>query len=100
VRQLERAITRDARARVRRGNLKGPILRTECEINPPSQRQLERDLSVPRMEYDCLAVRARGSGGRFVVGHSFEAVVDYERYRFKWAMSCLVPGEGSARPEC
>ena len=31
---VERAITRDARARVRAGKLDGPILATECEINP------------------------------------------------------------------
>ena len=98
--ELEQAITRDARARVRRGNLNGPILGTECEINPPSQRPLEADLSVRRMEYECVAITSRDEGGQFVVGHSFEAVVDYERYRFTWAMSCLIPGEGSARPKC
>jgi hypothetical protein len=85
---------------VRRGNLEGPIARTECEINPPSQRPRERDLGVRRMEYDCLAIKSHDPGGQFVVGHSFEAVVDYERFRFKWAMACLVPGEGAARPEC
>ena len=100
VRQLERAITRDARARAHRGNLEGPILRTECEINPPSQRPLERDLSVRRMEYDCIAIKSRDPGGRFAVGHSFDAVVDYKRFRFSWAKVCLVPGEGAARPKC
>ena len=44
---LERAITRDARARVRAGKLDGPVLATECEINPPSQRAVERDLDAP-----------------------------------------------------
>ena len=63
VHDLEDAITRDARARVRRGNLKGPILRTECEINPPSQRPRERDLSVRIMEYDCIAIRTRREAG-------------------------------------
>ena len=100
VHDLERAITADARARVRRGNLEGPILATKCEINPPSQRPLERDLSVRRMEYDCLAVKSRDPGGQFVTGHSFEAAVDYGRFRFTWAKSCLIPGEGSARPTC
>ena len=100
VRDLESAITRDARSRVRRGNLEGPILSTECRINPPSQRPLERDLSVHRMEYDCLAIRSRSPTGQFVTGHSFEAVVDYRRFRFTWAKTCLIPGEGSARPTC
>ena len=39
VTDLERAIIRDARARVRAGRLDGPVLATECEINPPSQRR-------------------------------------------------------------
>lgn len=100
VRDLEDSITRDARARVRRGNLKGPILRTECEINPPSQRPRERDLSVRSMEYDCVAIRREDPGGSFTVGHSFEAVVDYRRFRYSWAKACLIPGEGSARVKC
>ena len=100
VHDVERAITADARARVRRGNLDGPILATECEINPPSQRPLERDLSVRRMEYECLAVTRRDPEGRFSVGHSFDAVVDYRRYRFTWAKVCHPPGEGAARLEC
>jgi hypothetical protein len=100
VHDLERAITADARARVRRGNLDGPILATECEINPPSQRPLERDLSVRRIEYECLAVTRRDPDGRFSVGHSFDAVVDYRRYRFTWAKVCHPPGEGAARLEC
>ena len=100
VHDLERAITTDARGRVRRGNLEGPILATKCEINPPSQRPLERDLSVRRMEYDCLAIKSRSPTGQFVTGHSFEAVVDYRRFRFTWSKSCLIPGEGSARPTC
>jgi len=100
VHDLENAVTRDARARVRRGNLEGPIARTECEINPPSQRARERDLSVRSMEYDCLAIKAYDPGGRFAVGHSFDAAVDYKRFRFSWAKVCLVPGEGAARPKC
>ena len=100
VSDLEKAITRDARARVRRGNLDGPILATECEINPPSRRPLERDLSVRRMEYECLAITSRDVERRFLVGHSFDAVVDYRSYRFKWAKVCHPPGEGAARLEC
>jgi type II secretory pathway pseudopilin PulG len=100
VHDLEDAVTRDARARVRRGNLDGPILATECKVNPPSRRPLERDLGVRRLDYDCVAIRSRSSTGQFVVGHSFGAFVDYEHFRFTWAKSCLIPGEGSARPKC
>jgi hypothetical protein len=97
---VERAITRDARARVRAGKLEGPILGTECTINPPSRRPLERDLSVRRMEYQCLAANSRDPAGRFIVGHTFEANVDYRRHRFTWARVCYPPGEGSARLTC
>jgi len=100
VHDLEGAITRDARARVRRGNLDGPILETECKVNPPSRRPLERDLSVRRLDYDCVAIKSHSPTGQFVVGHSFDAIVDLEHFRFTWAMSCLIPGEGSARPKC
>ena len=100
VQAVEEAITRDARARARAGRLEGPILDTECVINPPSQRARERDLSVRRMDYQCLAVKSRDPQGRFFVGHTFEASVDYERFRFRWERVCYPPGEGSARPAC
>jgi hypothetical protein len=100
VQAVERAITRDARARARAGRLEGPILDTECVINPPSQRPRERDLSVRRMDYQCLAIKSRDPQGQFVVGHTFEATVDYEGFRFRWARVCYPPGEGSARLTC
>jgi hypothetical protein len=100
VHAAERAITRDARARAREGRLDGPIFATECRINPPSQRPRERDLSVHRMDYQCLAIKSRDPEGQFVVGHTFEANVDYERFRFRWERVCYPPGEGSARLTC
>jgi hypothetical protein len=100
VADLERAITRDARARVRRGRLDGPVLASECQINPPSRRPIERDLGARGSDYDCLAVTSRDPQGRFVVGHSFNATVDYRGFRYTWAWACLPPGEGAARLEC
>jgi hypothetical protein len=97
---LERAITRDARARARAGTLDGPVLATECMINPPSQRRVERDLSAAGSDYECLAVTSRDPEGRFEVGHSFDAMVDYRRFRFRWAKACRPPGEGAARLTC
>jgi hypothetical protein len=52
------------------------------------------------MDYRCLAIKARDPQGQFVVGHTFEANVDYERFRFRWQRVCYPPGEGSARPAC
>ena len=100
VRDVEQAITRDARARAKAGRLEGPVLGADCTINPPSRRPLERDLSVARMEYECLAIKSRDPQGRFVTGHTFEATLDYRRFRFTWQRVCYPPGEGSARPAC
>ena len=97
---LERAITRDAQARVRAGSLDGPVLPTECEINPPSQRRVERDLNARGSDYDCLAVTSRDPDDRFSVGYTFDARVDYRRFRFRWAKACRPPGEGAARLTC
>jgi hypothetical protein len=97
---LERAITRDARARVRAGRLEGPVLATECEINPPSRRPVERDLDARGSDYDCLVVTRRDPDGHFSVGYTFDATVDYRRFEFTWRKACLVPGEGSARLTC
>ena len=100
VRSLERDITRDARARARAGRLEGPVLTTECQINPPSRRPVERDLEARGSDYDCLAVTARDPRGRFVVGDTFDATVDYRRFTYRWARVCRPPGEGAARLEC
>ena len=97
---LEHAITRDARSRVRTGELDGPVLATECEINPPSRRRVERDPEARGSDYDCLAVTRRDRDGRFSVGYSFDASVDYRHFRFRWRKACLAPGEGAARLTC
>ena len=76
------------------------MLTTECEINPPSARRIERDLSARGADYECLAITARDPQGRFVVGDTFDATVDYRRFLYTWARVCRPPGEGSARLEC
>lgn len=100
VRALEAAVARDARHRVRRGRLDGPILGVRCTIEPPSQRFIQRDLSRPSGKYDCLAITSRGEGDRFLVGHPFRARVNYRRFTYRWRKVCLPPGEGALRLEC
>jgi hypothetical protein len=100
VRSLEAAVTRDARGRVRRGELEGPVLGARCTIEPPSQRFIERDLSRRAGAYDCLAITRRGEGGRFLVGDFFRGRVDYRRFTYTWRKVCLPPGEGAARLAC
>ena len=97
---LEHAISRDARARVRTGELDGPVLATECEINPPSQRRVERDPQATGSDYECLVVTSRDPEERFSVGYSFDAAVDYRRFSFRWQRACRPPGEGAARLSC
>ena len=48
------------------------------------------------MEYDCLAITSRDPAGQFVVGHSFDAVVDYRRFRFTLGEG-LPPSRARAR---
>jgi hypothetical protein len=100
VRALQDSITRDARARVRKGKLDGPVLGTHCVIEPPSQRVRERDLRVPAADYECLAITRRDPEGRFDVGDSFRATLRYRDFSYTWRKVCLPPGEGSARLEC
>jgi hypothetical protein len=100
VRAVERSITRDARARARRGELGGPVLGTGCAIEPPSQRVRERDLRVPAATYDCLAVTHRDPEGQLEVGDPFRATVRYRDFSYTWRRVCLPPGEGSARLQC
>ena len=76
------------------------MLATECEINPPSQRRIEPNLNARGSDYECLAVTSRDPEGRFLVGHTFDATLDYRRFRFRWANACRPPGEEAARLEC
>ena len=61
--------TSSARSRATRvpacapGSSTGRCSATECKINPPSQRPLERDSACAGMEYECLAITSRDPGG-------------------------------------
>jgi hypothetical protein len=96
---LERAIARDARARVRAGTLSPPPPRyASCELLPHTTDPLRSGSRVGR--YRCIAVtselpRARRVSGGGVVGHPFRAVVDFRRGRYTWCKISGQPGEGS-----
>jgi hypothetical protein len=93
---LEASITADARARVRAGTLKGPILRTRCSPvggggGPPVGR------------YSCTAVnrdivRAPGGPAAGELGYPFWAIVDFRRLSYSWCKLNPQAGEGSATP--
>jgi hypothetical protein len=95
VHALERAITRDARGRARRGELAGPILRTTCErLHVGSEARLERVLG----RYSCLAVKSEDRSVRgypFEVGYDFIATVHFRERSYVWCKLNLRPGEGA-----
>ncbi len=92
LRQVERSILLDARARVRDKEMRGPVRRVTCEVSRKSPKA-----------YSCTAVTnelkaADDDDGNpevtGVTGHPFRAVVDFETGRYAWCKRILVPGEG------
>lgn len=89
--RVERDISRDAAARVRAGELKGPTGRTSCvrvtDLPPVPQRGV----------YDCLTVVRNivpsGASGAGTIGYPFRAVLDYRTFGFVWCKTNPVPGE-------
>jgi len=96
VRELERAITRDARSRVRAGKLDGPILHTSCErLHVGSEAKLARVLG----RYDCTAVKSEDRtvpGYPFETGYPFIATVHFRARSYVWCKLNLRPGERAA----
>ena len=99
---LAAAVLSDARRRVRRDTLDGPILRTDCEPFPRTVDGVgaERDLSRGRGRYSCVAVtadipRSEASLGG-VIGHQYRVLVDFETGRYAF---CKVSGRAEAEPD-
>lgn len=99
VRTLERAITADARRRVRAGAVTGRVLRTDCAASPraPRPAAAERALRARRGGYDCLAVTRdipatrTNAAGR--LGVPFKAMVDFGRFTFAFCKTNPPAGE-------
>ncbi|HEX7298496.1 MAG TPA: hypothetical protein VF257_05785 [Solirubrobacteraceae bacterium] len=99
VRHVEASITRDAQARDRAGELKGPISRTECgpllkaKDAVPDDRVLTKAIG----RYDCVAIKrtvtdqAGQSVGR--LGYAFVAALDFTRFTYVWCRNTPAPGE-------
>jgi hypothetical protein len=100
--EVRAAILADARARVRRGELEGPIRRLRCEPFPRSvdRAGAEQDLSRRRGRYSCVAITAEfeaneaGPGG--VIGHTYRALVDFRSGRYGY---CKVTGQSGPSRE-
>ena len=100
--ELPAAILADARTRVRRGALDGPIDRVQCE---PFPRTLEgvgadRDLSRRTGRYSCIAVTAEFARGEEsiggVIGHRYRARVDFATGRYAF---CKISGQAGPSRE-
>ena len=102
VREVERTITRDARARARAGELDGPISTTECGplLKDPDAIADHRVLSREIGRYDCVAIRSDVRNETRSVarlGHAFVAAIDFRRFEYVWCRNTPPQGErGSA----
>src|SRR3954452_12757980 len=93
----QRAITRDARARARCGEFKGPVKRTACDKRGgPSEGHA--DVVV----YSCIAIAFVGprtsTAPPLMSGQPFQLRIDYPRRRFAWCRIVPPGGEGTGRP--
>jgi hypothetical protein len=100
VRAAEASITRDAQARERAGELKGPISRTECGplLKAKDAVPDDRVLSKAIGRYDCVAIKrsVTGEAGQSVgrLGFPFVAALDFEKFTYVWCRN--TPGQGEA----
>jgi hypothetical protein len=90
VRSVEASITRDARARAAKGELAGPIRRSECGpfLRAPDAVPDDRVLSKAVGRYDCVAIKddIKGASGGSVgrLGYPFVAALDFDRFTYVW----------------
>jgi hypothetical protein len=86
------SIQADARARVRRGALKGPIKGVTCDPFPNrvGATGADRDLDRRRGRFSCVAVTAEFSGG--VIGHQYRVLADFGSGRYGFCKITGRPG--------
>jgi hypothetical protein len=100
--ELTGSILADARQRVERGRLDGPIRRVECERFPRTVEGTgaDEDLSRRRGRYACVAVTAEFGRGetsvRGVIGYQYRAMIDFETGRYAF---CKVSGQAGPSRE-
>ncbi len=99
VERAEALITRDARGRVRSGEIKGPISATECGpfLRAPDAVPDDRELTKAIGRYDCVAVKAdiRGRDDTSVgrLGYAFVAALDFDRFTVTWCRNTPAQSE-------
>lgn len=84
------AVLADARRRVRRGALKGPIRHVDCAPFPRTATAGHEDLSQRHGRYACVAVTSSGTGS--VLGHPYRTSVDFRTGRYAYCKIAGAPG--------
>jgi hypothetical protein len=96
---VQDAITRDARARARSGELDGPIAQTLCGPILKSKTAIpdDRVLSKRIGRYDCVAIKHHiiGAEGKKVaeLGHPFVAALNFDTFTYTWCRNTPAQGE-------
>ena len=90
----ERAITADARARVRRREFEGPVRRTSCKARDEDRGDV--------VVYSCIAIKFVGprtsTAPPLAIGQPFQVRVEFPDRRFTWCKVSPPGGEGTGRP--
>jgi hypothetical protein len=100
--ELSATMLADARRRVRRGALDGPILRVDCEPFPRSVSTPapEKNLARRSGRYYCVAITAEfkrtGASIGGALGHPYRAKVDFTTGRYAY---CKVSGRPDPTPD-
>ncbi|HET6509296.1 MAG TPA: hypothetical protein VFG42_21040 [Baekduia sp.] len=96
---VERRITADARARVRTGELDGPINDTFCGPILKSKQAIpdDRVLSKPIGRYDCVAIKRHIVNADDTkvaeLGYAFVAALNFKTYTYTWCRNTPAQGE-------
>jgi hypothetical protein len=99
VRDVEARITTDAQGRDRRGELQGPIARTDCGPLLKAKNAVpdDRILSKPVGRYDCVAIKRSitGDAGQSVgsLGYAFVVALDFKKFTYVWCRNTPAQGE-------
>lgn len=93
--RVEAAITADARRRAQRGELDGPIRRSECGpfLRAPDAVPDDKVLSKPIGRYDCVAIKKPVAGNVGDFGYPFVAALDFRRFTFVWCRNTPAQSE-------
>ena len=93
--RAEAAITADAQARAKRGELDGPIARTSCGtlLRDPRAVPDDRVLTKAVGRYDCIAVKRPIGGGGGDFGYPFVAALDFKRFTYVWCRNTPAQSE-------